>query len=259
VKDGQPAQMPFLATAPEPPRFLQDITAEELELNNSITRTLVFDSKGPKTTPLQHTINGIQFGHEHARLDILLGKTEEWIIKNLTTDDNLASNIDHPLHIHINPFQVTEFFDPNEKLVDADGKLVGVIQDGQTQAVPRYVTDPAELTDRRQCYIDPKNEATWSVSGARALEQIDGKNSVSGPCPPQYPEESKSIWRDVFAIPSGRSAGDAVIPGYYKMRSRFVDYPGLYVMHCHILIHEDRGMMYSVEVLKAKAAPVRHH
>jgi hypothetical protein len=63
----------------------------------------------------------------------------------------------------------------------------------------------------------------------------------------------------VFAIPSARQAGEAVIPGYYKMRSRFVDYAGLYVMHCHILIHEDRGMMFSVEVLKAKATPVRHH
>jgi FtsP/CotA-like multicopper oxidase with cupredoxin domain len=259
MKDGQRAQMPFLATAPEPPRFLQDITDRELELNNSITRTLVFDSKEPNTTRLQHTINGIQFGHESARLDILLGKTEEWIIKNLTTDDNLRTNIDHPLHIHINPFQVTEFFDPNEKLVDAAGKLE---VDDKNQAVPFYVTNPAQLTDStnrfaaRQCYIDPKNEATWSVSGARAL---DDKNSVNAPCRPQYPEASKSIWRDVFAIPSARSNGARPIPGYYKMRSRFVDYPGLYVMHCHILIHEDRGMMYSVEVLKAKSAPVRHH
>jgi FtsP/CotA-like multicopper oxidase with cupredoxin domain len=32
------------------------------------------------------------------------------------------------------------------------------------------------------------------------------------------------------------------------MRSRFVDYPGSYVFHCHILIHEDRGMMFTVEV-----------
>jgi FtsP/CotA-like multicopper oxidase with cupredoxin domain len=32
------------------------------------------------------------------------------------------------------------------------------------------------------------------------------------------------------------------------MRSRFVDYPGLFVIHCHILAHEDRGMMMVVEV-----------
>jgi len=83
------------------------------------------------------------------------------------------------------------------------------------------------------------------------------------------------VWQDVFAIPSGWDAVDKdnlpiteivdgkeqqiVIPGYYKMRSRFVDYPGLYVMHCHILIHEDRGMMFSVEVVKAKPREVKHH
>jgi hypothetical protein len=38
------------------------------------------------------------------------------------------------------------------------------------------------------------------------------------------------------------------------MRRRFVDFPGEYVIHCHILAHEDRGMMALVE-LKAPAAP----
>jgi hypothetical protein len=38
------------------------------------------------------------------------------------------------------------------------------------------------------------------------------------------------------------------IPGYFKMRSRFADFPGLFVQHCHILAHEDRGMMQFVEI-----------
>ena len=42
------------------------------------------------------------------------------------------------------------------------------------------------------------------------------------------------------------------IPGYFKMRSRFVDFTGTYVLHCHILIHEDRGMMQLVEVVPDK-------
>jgi hypothetical protein len=32
------------------------------------------------------------------------------------------------------------------------------------------------------------------------------------------------------------------------MRSNFVDCAGYYVLHCHILAHEDRGMMTVVEV-----------
>jgi FtsP/CotA-like multicopper oxidase with cupredoxin domain len=50
-----------------------------------------------------------------------------------------------------------------------------------------------------------------------------------------------------------------VIPGYFKMRSRFVDYHGVYVMHCHILIHEDRGMMFTVEVIPPPRLMVQHH
>jgi FtsP/CotA-like multicopper oxidase with cupredoxin domain len=207
-------------------------------------------------------------------LDILLNKTEEWVIKNMTSEKVMKNNIDHPLHIHINPFQVTEVFDPNEWLVHpVTGKLETVVNnDGKTVTVPRYVTNPRELTDpdpttasfvARQCFIDPENPATWSIDGARSLRQVDGRPQVSGRCVPQDPPEWKSIWRDVFAIPSARrvKVGNEFkfIPGYYKMRSRFVDYPGLYVMHCHILIHEDRGMMYSVEVVKAKSVPIRHH
>jgi FtsP/CotA-like multicopper oxidase with cupredoxin domain len=48
------------------------------------------------------------------------------------------------------------------------------------------------------------------------------------------------IWWDNFAIPPG---------GYFKMLTRFVDYTGMYVLHCHILDHEDRGMMQLVEVV----------
>ena len=52
------------------------------------------------------------------------------------------------------------------------------------------------------------------------------------------------------AIPHDPKTRRNVVPGYFKMRSRFVDYAGLYVLHCHILAHEDRGMMFSVNVGK---------
>ena len=84
------------------------------------------------------------------------------------------------------------------------------------------------------------------------------------------------IWWDVFPIPSGyaptvastpngqnttpllNSKGNPIqVPGYFKMRSRFVDYPGQYVIHCHILAHEDRGMMNIVQVVPYKT-PYSH-
>jgi FtsP/CotA-like multicopper oxidase with cupredoxin domain len=47
------------------------------------------------------------------------------------------------------------------------------------------------------------------------------------------------------------------IPGYFKMRSRFVGYTGYYVLHCHILAHEDRGMMTVVQVAP-RPSPYSH-
>jgi FtsP/CotA-like multicopper oxidase with cupredoxin domain len=53
------------------------------------------------------------------------------------------------------------------------------------------------------------------------------------------PMRSPWIWWDNFAIPVG---------GWVTMWTRFVDFTGPYVFHCHILGHEDRGMMQLVNV-----------
>jgi len=46
------------------------------------------------------------------------------------------------------------------------------------------------------------------------------------------------VWLDTIAIPRG---------GRVVFRSRFADYTGTWVNHCHILQHEDMGMMQAVE------------
>lgn len=47
------------------------------------------------------------------------------------------------------------------------------------------------------------------------------------------------VSQDVVAIPRG---------GSVKIRQKFADFKGVYVIHCHILAHEDRGMMKLVRV-----------
>lgn len=253
--DGQTADMQLIANAFKLPDFLNDITDRELELNNTRTRTFTFNTK-PVSFPKQHTINGLHFDEGHAEIRVLLGTTEEWKIVNTTStatgpgSGGRSMTIDHPLHIHINPFQVTELFDPNEKIPDPATGLPG--------PRPQYVFDEQVKRDDDQCFVDPRDPSTWH------------------PCAKQKERmQAPWVWHDVFAIPSAWDAVDKdgkpiteivdgterqiVIPGYYKMRSRFVDYPGLYVMHCHILIHEDRGMMFSVEVVRAEPREVKHH
>ena len=48
-------------------------------------------------------------------------------------------------------------------------------------------------------------------------------------------------WEDTTPIPA---FGEIVI------RTRFLDFTGKYVYHCHILEHEDMGMMGIVEVVE---------
>src|SRR5256885_8168283 len=42
-----------------------------------------------------------------------------------------------------------------------------------------------------------------------------------------------------------RSAGGSTV-----IRSRFLDYTGVFMMHCHMMNHEELGMMQAVEVYK---------
>jgi FtsP/CotA-like multicopper oxidase with cupredoxin domain len=53
----------------------------------------------------------------------------------------------------------------------------------------------------------------------------------------------KPLWRDTFEL--GGGSGDS-----FTFESNFVDFTGRYVDHCHILSHEDLGMMEIVEVVR---------
>jgi hypothetical protein len=56
-------------------------------------------------------------------------------------------------------------------------------------------------------------------------------------------------WMDTVSIPRG---------GRVVFRSRFADYVGMWANHCHILMHEDHGMMQAVETL-SRAEQANYH
>ncbi len=164
------------------PDFLSDIPEP------NICRKVTFSMKGgPGSQPLFY-IDGQQFNEGRIDQTMMKDTTEEWTILNTS-----LNSIMHPFHIHINPFQVTEYYDPN----------------------------------------DPSTSAQ--------------------PLPQPW------IWHDTKPIPAGKKNPDGTItPGYFKMRTRFADFFGKYVLHCHILGHEDRGMMQLVQVVNDKTV-VQHH
>ena len=54
------------------------------------------------------------------------------------------------------------------------------------------------------------------------------------------------LWRDTFVLP--KRSGDSL-----TFESNFVDYAGRFVEHCHMVSHEDLGMMSAVEVVRRAA------
>lgn len=223
----------FIPKAPTFPAFLVDIKDEDVKGTKEVRFKSEFGPNGPAPpkSPGMHYIDNKKFDGEVGAV-VLLNTVEEWKIVNET----YGPPISHPFHIHINPFQVTEVFDPNENLTDRNGKTV---TDRGGQPVKKYVFQGAGRgLLPGQCYLNPNgNPENWR------------------PCTPS--QKTNLIWYDVYPIPSGRvvtlpNKKTVNVPGYFKMRSRFVDFSGYYVLHCHILAHEDRGMMTIVEV-----SPVR--
>ena len=265
--EGVTPSMEFIdkASFPKLPDFLDDIPEKDVPEKDIAppprNRQLVFDttpgsSRGgggpPGDLPL-HTIDDQLFRKDISQ-SMVLNSVEEWTLVNK------AVGIAHPFHIHVNPFQVVDIFDPNS----AEAKKEG-----------------------GECYADASKPETWKPK----------TRNVS--CPAL---KAPFVWWDALAIPSARqdtlectqeksaegkyvcpsAEGGACglggeppkqqctvkIPGYFKMRSRFADFPGLFVQHCHILAHEDRGMMQFVEICpkdgpcpsrtEAEAIPTHH-
>ncbi|MBL4906817.1 MAG: multicopper oxidase family protein [Sneathiella sp.] len=105
----------------------------------------------------EFTINGQPFDPKRDDVTSKVGAVEEWTLINTTP-------FPHPIHIHVNPFQVTH------------------------------------------------------VNGV--------------------PDAHKP-WMDTIGVPAA---------GTVTFRTRFTDFDGRYVMHCHILPHEDTGMMINVNI-----------
>jgi FtsP/CotA-like multicopper oxidase with cupredoxin domain len=197
------------------PPFLDDINDWSEE------RTIKYQMCARHSTPM---INGKTFQEGVIDEAMLLNTKQEWTIQNYST--NAAGSPLHPFHIHVNPFQIVEIYDPAGSLSSLFG-------------------------------------TTGNLPNAACFGPVTG-NATSAPLALPAPW----IWWDTFPLPVGQiktgtppvTCPDAsqVTPGYIKFRTWFADFPGKFVDHCHILAHEDRGMMQLVEVYDNKTV-VKHH
>ena len=174
--------LPSLPGIDKRPCYLEPITDDEIIKTQSFTYTVPQPGKFGA-----FTINDEPYGQPDGvppNTDVQLGTAEEWKLIN-------TSKAAHPFHIHVNPFQVLEVFDPG---------------------------------------------------GVRTIGPIEPKDAT---------------WWDSFLIPPATfdGSGNLKCCGYVRIRSRFLHYPGKFVQHCHILIHEDSGMMWDVTVNRDGTEP----
>jgi FtsP/CotA-like multicopper oxidase with cupredoxin domain len=215
-----PMPFPSESDIPPLPKFLGDILDDEI----FIQRRVVYGWEPQVTNPPQpgrnattgaspkYMIDGKQFEDNIINQVMRLDTAEEWTIYNETTGaapGQGAPPIRHPFHIHVNPFQIVEIFDP--WTMDKPTRLV------------------RDLDAAKKKY-----------GNTRTLVQ------------------GSPLWWDTFGIPAGKIIDGTLVPGYFTMRTRFVDFTGQYVQHCHILSHEDRGMMQLLEVVSNKTV-TKHH
>ena len=123
----------------------------------------------------------------------------------------LGSNLaGHPFHIHVNPFQITAIYTPEGKDVSALGS-----EDVY------YEKNGTRFTTKEDCLADTKNNGDCAAANDK-----------------QYPG-MKGLWKDTIFVKQG-----------YKVvfRTKYERYIGDFVLHCHILDHEDQGMMQNVRI-----------
>ncbi|MBK8208615.1 MAG: multicopper oxidase domain-containing protein [Rhodospirillales bacterium] len=98
-------------------------------------------------------------------------------------------------------------------------------------------------------HINPFQVVRINDPQGRDVSALDAIDDAGGGTPdPQYPG-LKGVWKDTLwvksLIPPATPPG-----GIYTavVRTRYQRYIGEYVLHCHILDHEDRGMMQNVRI-----------
>ena len=185
----------FDPTEPYRTRVLED-TAEEWALynvtdmlwgNTTTVRKAAADPVDSYNDPTSKDFKQppTQFKQQYVAYAVSRAEGQEYFFQN--RDFQIVTRgIDHPFHIHQNPFWMTRLEIPDE-----NGKLHNILLKEELDAGGKVVQVP-----------DPR-------------------------------------WGDTIWIPRRR--------GRVVFRSRYPDYVGTYVHHCHILLHEDNGMMTVVE------------
>lgn len=159
------------------------------------------------------------------------GKGELWKVTNTCPGGGCPN---HPFHIHINPFQLASMWGTlNGQVVSASGD----------PSAPR-VFDPPIWQDT----VALPAPACVDTNAGPIWNQDDAEAKCPGVCSGKTGDWS---WNGQWTttVQGEQSVCGCCQDGFVEIRQRYEDYTGAYVMHCHILGHEDRGMMQNVQAV----------
>lgn len=227
----EPSQSPCvvqkmtLPELPPLPSYLYDVADSEIVRRRTITFDQTADPAGAsrdgapaEKAVAKFVIDGKPYDPGCVNQTMTIGTAEEWRIVNNTV-------MNHPLHVHVNPFQITAT--NSAVLLDPPAQNRYHFENGpiphriwrDTSALPNAVT--------ASCVDGMGSPVPRILDSQTCLEQ--------GFVPPRRDDGS--------LLPIGN------IPGEITLRQRFEDFTGPYVLHCHILGHEDRGMMQNLQAV----------
>jgi FtsP/CotA-like multicopper oxidase with cupredoxin domain len=203
---------------PPMPAYLQNLPA-----GSTIDQDLNFEmTGGPGDPSTKFEINNKQYDANCADVTTELDTTETWLVQN-------SSPLAHPFHIHINPFQLVE---------------QGTIINNQRVPFIKYASPVWQDT-----MALPVQNSAWDVKAGPIWNNADAQTK----CPNTCKNASGGVWNNQWntTIPGKMSVCGCTYTGngYILFRHRYLEFTGEYVLHCHFLGHEDRGMMYNVQTV----------
>jgi FtsP/CotA-like multicopper oxidase with cupredoxin domain len=157
----------------------------------------------------------------------------------------------------LNPFPGVDLTSRADQVQETVFKLGA----GMSPGDPRnsFQVNYAAFDDSRIHYVQLNNVDMWSITTVGDPAAVPPQNAVP-PLPHVFhihvnpfqvyrtgPQGQRElVWKDTQLIP----AGDTV-----NIFTQYLDFTGKFVLHCHILDHEDLGMMEVVDVVRELPVP----
>jgi FtsP/CotA-like multicopper oxidase with cupredoxin domain len=222
-----PVGFPSEAEWPEMPWYLKDIQPGEVKGRQDLVFSMASITTGKPTQggagdpSTVFLINDRQYDPDCVNVTTKLGTADEWHIEN-------SSGLPHPFHIHTNPFQLVE-----------QGAMIN------GKAVPSAKYDPPIWHDT----IALPTPTSQDVDAGPLFSNDEAKAKCPGVC-----QKTQGVWNGNWTttVPNQMSVCGCDYNGYVKLLHRYLDFTGEYVLHCHFLGHEDRGMMFGVQTVCEK-------